>query len=112
MPRIILVGVLRWLKSEGLMNDEEFVKEMENYSDLFIDEVARVGRRSTFPDPDSINIGLSVLCVRLTVTARFGTTGDDFVTEDVHAVLFKTTIDQGNVDNKEIKLRGIMCMEG
>lgn len=82
------------------MNDEEFVKEMENYSDLFIDEVVRVGRRSMFPDPDSINIGLSVLCVedddnivRLTVTARFGTT-DDFVTEDVHAVLFKT-IDQG-----------------
>jgi hypothetical protein len=151
------------------MNDEEFVTEMENYSDLFIDEVVRVGRRSTFPDPDSINIGLSV-----TVTARFGTTGDDFVTEDVHAVLFKT-IDQGKeaianylyppdhlfpfplrappgeiadekkelvakymvefidklkeskirvtamtcgrglpwlVDNKEIKLRGIMCMEG
>ena len=111
--------------------------------------------------------------VRLTVTARFGTTGYDFVTEDVHAVLFKT-IDQGKeaianlyppdhlfpfplrappgeiadekkelvakymvefidklkeskirvtamtcgrglpwlVDNKEIKLRGIMCMEG
>ena len=45
------------------MNDEEFVKEMENYSDLFIDEVVRVGRRSMFPDPDSINIGLSVLCV-------------------------------------------------
>ena len=44
------------------MNDEEFVTEME-YSDLFIDEVVRVGRRCTFPDPDSINIGLSVLCV-------------------------------------------------
>ncbi len=83
------------------MNDEEFVKEMENYSDLFIDEVVRVGSRSRFPDPDSINMGLTVLCVedddnivRLTATARFGTAEDDFVTIDVHAVLFKT-IDQG-----------------
>mmetsp|Transcript_7061 Transcript_7061/g.14615 ORF Transcript_7061/g.14615 Transcript_7061/m.14615 type:complete len:135 (-) Transcript_7061:242-646(-) len=83
------------------MSDEALVKEMEHYSDLFIEEV-RVGHRSTFPgesNENSINVGLTVLCVeddhntiRLTATARFGT--DDVLINDVHAVLFKT-IDHG-----------------
>lgn len=91
-------GVLRLLKKEGLMNDEEFVKEMENYSDLFIDEVVRVGYR-IFSESDDIDMGLTVLCVedddnivRLTATARFGT--EEKMINDVHAVLFQT-IDQG-----------------
>lgn len=89
----------RLLKSWDLMNDEELVKEMENYSKLFIEEVVRVGHRSRFPEPNSINMGLTVVCVedddnivRLTATARFGT--EEKMINDVHAVLFKT-IDQG-----------------
>ena len=90
----------RLLKSWGLMNDEEFVKEMEHFSDLWIDEVVRVGKRSKhFPEPNCINIGLTVVCVeddndtvRLTAMARFGT--EEEMIHDVHAVLFKT-IDQG-----------------
>ena len=56
-----------------------------------------MGRRSRFPQANSINMGLTVICaeddnntVRLTATARFGT--DDEMTEDVHAVLFKTIV--------------------
>eukprot|EP00984_Skeletonema_dohrnii_P028398 scaffold18382_cov155-Skeletonema_dohrnii-CCMP3373.AAC.2 len=71
------------------MSDEELVKEMEHYSDLFIEEVVRVGHRSTFPGESNEN---SINVVRLTATARFGT--DDVLINDVHAVLFKT-IDHG-----------------
>jgi hypothetical protein len=81
------------------MSEEALLEEMEHYSDLFVNEVIRVGRRSQFPEPNSINVGLTVLCaeddnntVRLTATARFGTEDDEI--HDVHAVLFKA-IDQG-----------------
>ena len=61
-----------------------------------------MGRRSQFPEPNGVNMGLTVLCaeddnntVSLTATARFGT--DDESIRDVHAILFKT-IDQGEED--------------
>jgi len=44
------------------MSDEALVKEMEHYSDLFIEEVVRVGCRSRFPQENSINMGLTVIC--------------------------------------------------
>lgn len=90
----------RLLKSWGLMNDEELVKEMEHYSDLWIEEVVRAEKRNGhFPEPNCINMGLVVVCVeddddivRLTATASFS--GEDWKVHVVDAVLFKT-IDQG-----------------
>ena len=86
------VAFCRLLKSWGLMNDEELVKEMEHYSDLWIEEVVRAGERN-------IDMGLVVVCVeddddivRLTATARF--IDEDWKINNVDAVLFKT-IDQG-----------------
>ena len=79
---------------QGFLDEEMLLAEMETYSDLFVEEVARaLGDKSA-------DLSLTALCaedagkiVRLTLSARF--VDAEWKIHDIGGVLFKT-IDRGD----------------